>query len=52
MKFTGKKSDKVQALYCDMLNVLETVGIPFDGLSDRRKEKIAGACLATGHIIN
>lgn len=50
MKFTGNKSKKVQQLYIDMLNILETIGIPMDGLSDRRKEKMAGVCLATGQI--
>ena len=52
IKFTGNKSDKVRQLYCDMLDILETVGIPVDGLTDRRKEKMAGACLATGQIVN
>lgn len=51
MKFTGNKSDRVQLLYLDMLSILETVGISMEGLSDRRKEKMAGACLATGQII-
>ena len=50
MKLTGDKSKKVQQLYCDMLNILETIGISMEGLSDRRKEKMAGACLATGQI--
>lgn len=51
MKFTGNKSDAIKQLYSDMLAILTTVGIPLEGLSDRRKEKIAGACLATGQII-
>ena len=52
MKFTGDKNEKIQQLYLDMLGILEIVGIPMDGLSDRRKEKMAGACLATGQIVN
>lgn len=51
MKFTGEKNEKIQQLYLDMLGILEIVGIPLDGLSDRRKEKMAGACLATGQIV-
>ena len=51
MKFTGNKSEAVRHLYTDMLAVLSAVGIPMDGLSDRRKEKMAGACLAVGQII-
>ena len=51
MKFTGNKSERVQQLYLDMLSILETVGISMNGLSDRRREKIAGACLATGQIV-
>ena len=52
MKFTGNKSEIVQQLYLDMLSVLETIGIAMDGFSDRRKERMAGACLATGQIVN
>ena len=51
IKFTGNKSEEVQQLYMDMLDILEIVGIPMDDLSDRRKEKMAGACLATGQIV-
>ena len=51
MKFTGDKSDKIKKLYSDMLDVLTKVGIPVNDLpSERRKEKMAGACLATGQI--
>lgn len=52
MKFTENKTDSVKRLYSDMLTILATVGIPMDGLSDRRKEKMAGACLATGQIVS
>lgn len=50
MKFTGNKTDTVRCLYVDMLDVLSAVGISMVGMSDRRKEKMAGACLAVGQI--
>ena len=38
-------------MYSDMLDILTAVGIPVDKLtSDRRREKMAGACLAVGQI--
>lgn len=52
MKFTGNKNEKIQRLYLNMLNILEDVGISLEGLTDRRKEKMVGACLATGQIVN
>ena len=51
IKFTGNKSENTQKLYSDMLDILSVVGIPIEDLpSDRRREKMAGACLATGQI--
>lgn len=51
IKFTGEKDDKLKRLYSDMLDILAVVGIPVGDLpSDRRREKMAGACLATGQI--
>lgn len=52
MRFTGSKTEEVKRLYSDMLDILMAVGIPVSGLSDRRKEKMAGACLATGQIVS
>lgn len=53
IKFTEGKSEQVQKLYSDMLDILKAVGIPVDELtSDRRREKMAGACLAAGQIIS
>jgi type II restriction enzyme len=52
IKFTEGKSEQVQRLYSDMLDILKAVGIPVESLaSDRRREKMAGACLAAGQII-
>lgn len=53
IKFTEGKSEHVQKLYSDMLDILTAVGIPVKELSsDRRREKMAGACLAAGQIVN
>lgn len=53
IKFSGNKSDSIKQLYSDMLDILFMVGIPVNKLpSDRRKEKMAGACLATGQIVS
>lgn len=52
IKFTDGKSEHVQKLYSDMLDILVAVGIPVEGLaSDRGREKMAGACLAAGQIV-
>ena len=52
IKFTEGKSEQVQNLYSDMLDILKAVGIPVDELTtDRRREKMAGACLAAGQIV-
>ena len=53
IKFSEGKSEHVQKLYSDMLDILKAVGIPVDKLpSDRRREKMAGACLAAGQIVD
>ena len=52
IKYTEGKSEQVQKLYSDMLDILKAVGIPVDKLpTDRRREKMAGACLAAGQIV-
>lgn len=52
IKFTDGKSEHVQKLYSDMLDILVAVGIPVGELTtDRRREKMAGACLAAGQIV-
>lgn len=53
IRFTGEKEVSIKRLYSDMLDILSIVGIPVEDLpSDRRREKMAGACLATGQIIS
>lgn len=53
IKFREGKSEHVQKLYSDMLDILTAVGIPVKELSsDRRREKMAGACLAAGQIVD
>lgn len=53
MKYSGNKSENIKQLYTDMLSVLDAVGIDTAGLpTDRRREKMAGACLATGQIVS
>lgn len=49
MNFTGEKTDLVKNLIESMLDVLAQVGVPIIG-TDRRKEKMAMACLAVGDI--
>lgn len=51
INFKKGKSEHVQKLYSDMLDILSAVGIPVDKLTDRGKEKMAGACLAAGQIV-
>lgn len=49
MNFKGEKTDTVKNLIESMLDVLDQVGVPIVG-TDRRKEKMAMACLAVGGI--
>lgn len=54
IRLTGKKDVSIQKLIFDMLDVLDAVGIPMEGLNNPRKhrslEKMAMACLAVGQI--
>lgn len=50
IKTTGAKNITTNRLIFEMLDILDEVGIPMSGLTDRRKEKIAEACLAVGGI--
>lgn len=46
----GEKSDEVKALIYDMLDILDAAGINLTGMTDRRKERTACACLAVAGI--
>lgn len=50
IKITGAKPEAVQKLIFDMLDILESTGIDFSGFTDRRKEKMACACLAVAGV--
>lgn len=47
---TGNKSEAVKNCIFDLLDILQDVGIPFDGLTHRRLERMALACMAVGQI--
>lgn len=47
---TGKKTKVVERLIFSMLDVLQEIGIPMSGMTDRRKERMAEACLAVAGI--
>lgn len=50
IRITGTKPEAVQKLIFDMLDILESTGIDFSGFTDRRKEKMACACLAVAGV--
>ena len=50
IELTGQKTTAVKDLIDAMLDVLEQVGIPLEGKTDRRLERMAEACLAVGKI--
>lgn len=50
IQLTGNKSDVVKHLIFSMLDILGAAGIPLEGTTPRRLEKMAMACLATGNI--
>ena len=50
IKLTGEKNNAVKDLIYSLLNVLVQIGMPIDGKSDRRLERMAEACLAVGCI--
>lgn len=50
MKFTGKKNNTIKNLITDFLHIIELVGVPIEGLTDRRKEKIAVSVLSCAHV--
>lgn len=50
IKTTGTKKRIVERLIFTILDVLKELGIPMDGITDRRKERMAEACLAVAGI--
>lgn len=46
----GNKSEEVKALIFSMLDILEASGVNLEGMTDRRKEKMACATLAVAGI--
>ena len=49
-KTFNTKSDKVKNLILQALQILCTLGIPIDDMTDRQKEKMAMAFLAVGDV--
>ncbi len=52
IKLTGNKKTNLQKIIFDMLDILNSIGVPLDNLSDRRKERMVLALLAVGNIKN
>lgn len=52
IKLTGNKKTNLQKIIFDMLDILNSTGVPLDNLSDRRKERMVLALLAVGNIKN
>lgn len=50
MKFTGNKSNAIKNLISDFLDIIDLVGVPIKGLTDRRKEKIAVSVLSCANV--
>jgi len=49
-KTTGNKTKETVSLINSMLDLLEQAGIPLNELTDRRKERMAEACLAVANV--
>lgn len=50
IKTTGNKTKAVERLISSALDILEELGIPMDGMTDRRKERMSEACLAVAGV--
>lgn len=50
IKFTGKKSTATKKLIISMLDIIKQCGLNIEGVTDRRKERMAEACLAVAGI--
>ena len=50
IKITNNVPKKVAENIQVILNILEEIGVPLDGLTDLRLQRMAEACLAIGQI--
>lgn len=50
IKTTGNKTKTVERLIFSTLDILNELGIPMDGMTDRRRERMAEACLAVAGV--
>lgn len=50
IKTTGNKTKTVERLIFSVLDILKELGIPMDGMTGRRKERMAEACLAVAGV--
>lgn len=50
IELTGTRTESVRQLIFSMLDILASAGIPLEGMTDRRLERMAEACLAVGGI--
>ena len=48
----GVKSDTIKEIICRTLDILDAIGIPFKGVTDRCKEQMALSCMALCSIKN
>lgn len=50
IKTTGNKSKTVERLISSILDIIKELGIPMENMTDRRKERMAEACLAVAGV--
>lgn len=50
IKTTGNKTKEVERLIFSILDILRELGIPMGNMTDRRKERMAEACLAVAGV--
>lgn len=50
IKTIGNKTKTVERLIFSTLDILNELGIPMDGMTDRRRERMAEACLAVAGV--
>lgn len=51
ISLTGTKTEQTKKLIFALLDILDVIGIPLKGMTDRRLERMAEVCLATGKIL-